>query len=952
MSDAARRRRGGPRWRAAGRLAVRQVLRDWRTSALVAALVALPLAGISALSVYIDSQSPTPDEERVATLGETAAWFRVAGGPDADRRQYLDDPLGSMYLTDEDGAPLYEEEGAPASPADAVPSGTELLSLSTATVEAETAGGLAHLEATVGDVGDPRLDGALRLVEGIRPLGPNEAAASPAALKRLGTHVGDTLTLTDPAATFTITGAMAPSTAADSDELLLLPGLSEPVSAAADPETTTWYSPDWAPSADELYALNAEGIVGWVPALAADPGDGAAPALEGQSLADLGVLGLSAAALAFCAYLVILLAGSAFAVSARRQQRQLAMAASVGADSRDVFRVVLLQGSVLGLLGGGVGIAAGIGIGAWVIRLDADGSASHPWGFHVPWLALAATLVFATAVGTASAVAPARTISRQHVIGALRGSRRPATPVASRPVWGSILLVAGIALTLAGGALVLFTAQRPWAGAATQVGTAAGMTGIIVGPILLQIGVIAAGHWLLALASRALSRVGLGARLASRDAAAAPSRVVPAFGAIAACVFLAAASIGAVGVITGQNTRTYYYDAPVGSVWLQVSAIDEDSGADLDPPEETVDAALSALRATRPTHVATFDTVVQPWPGDPEIARDARVIRPEVQRYAACTSDDDTDCTSARSALFGMPPGDGFPGRFDIVSADDLPTVLGGAVPDAALDAYRDGAAIVADDKWLSDEGELVLNAWEFWQLDGGEDETPQRTDRIPAVAVATGAMATGRELFVTPATADAIGLTDETASAGGAIFGGAVASYGAPPRVEIMDGLQQQLADLSAGASPEGESVDAYAGLEDGPTDGATWYALLVGGTAVLVIGASGIALGLSRAERRSDDATLAAVGGAPRLRRSVTFWQGLIISGFGCVTGVAAGVLPVFGAVLATPGDATSGMRASDIPWPVLAAIAFALPLAIAAASWLVPPRRPDLSRRTAIA
>jgi hypothetical protein len=39
------------------------------------------------------------------------------------------------------------------------------------------------------------------------------------------------------------------------------------------------------------------------------------------------------------------------------------------------------------------------------------------------------------------------------------------------------------------------------------------------------------------------------------------------------------------------------------------------------------------------------------------------------------------------------------------------------------------------------------------------------------------------------------------------------------------------------------------------------------------------------------------------------------------------------------------------SDMPWAWLVVLGVGLPAAIAAVSWLVPPRAPDLTRRTAI-
>lgn len=118
-----------------------------------------------------------------------------------------------------------------------------------------------------------------------------------------------------------------------------------------------------------------------------------------------------------------------------------------------------------------------------------------------------------------------------------------------------------------------------------------------------------------------------------------------------------------------------------------------------------------------------------------------------------------------------------------------------------------------------------------------------------------------------------------------------------------------------------------------------------------VTVLGASAVALGLARFERRPDDATLAAVGGSAMLRRNIAFWQGLVIAGFGTVAGAAAGVLPPLGFVLqsrATP----QALDAVDIWWPTILVVVLGLPLAVAVVNWLVPPRRADLTRRTTIA
>jgi hypothetical protein len=70
-------------------------------------------------------------------------------------------------------------------------------------------------------------------------------------------------------------------------------------------------------------------------------------------------------------------------------------------------------------------------------------------------------------------------------------------------------------------------------------------------------------------------------------------------------------------------------------------------------------------------------------------------------------------------------------------------------------------------------------------------------------------------------------------------------------------------------------------------------------------------------------------------------------LIAGFGTLAGALAGVLPPIGFSIQSAGV----QQLSDIPWGLIASLAVGLPLAIAAVSWLVPPRHPDLTRRTAI-
>jgi putative ABC transport system permease protein len=71
-------------------------------------------------------------------------------------------------------------------------------------------------------------------------------------------------------------------------------------------------------------------------------------------------------------------------------------------------------------------------------------------------------------------------------------------------------------------------------------------------------------------------------------------------------------------------------------------------------------------------------------------------------------------------------------------------------------------------------------------------------------------------------------------------------------------------------------------------------------------------------------------------------------VIVGIGSVVGTATGYLSVWG--LATAN--ASAFDVADTPWLWLAVLGIGLPVGITLAAWLVPPRHPDLTRRTAIA
>ncbi|QLD12454.1 FtsX-like permease family protein [Microbacterium oleivorans] len=947
------RRRGGgrgtapetsraARWRVTLRLAQRQVRRGRASSILIVLLVALPIAGMSGVAVYVDSLIATPEERVSAELGGMQAWVAPVGVPGAGLWQDPTSPSNSEYVVDTGASSA--PEGAVRTDIDGVlPAGTEAIPVTEGQARIETVTGAAVVPAWGGEIWDDRFAGAFALVDGRAPRGDGEVIVTVPTLERTGAAVGGTLTESPDGRAYEIVGVFTASR------------LSSQASAVAFPDATRfesarWYLPDLRLSWPDVQELNTAGILAFSRDVVLDPpparADGS-PIVDERTSSMWQLVVALAAGGAFAAYLVIMLAGAAFAVSARRQQRALAIAASVGADARDLRRTILLQGSVLGGAGGLVGIGAGIGIAAAVIAVTDDGSATGFWGFHVPWPVLAGILVFALAVGTVSALVPARTVAKSDVIGALRGARRPQGVRASRPLWGSAMIIAGVGLTVVSGvaaASVSASRDLTWDSPLRWLP----IVGIIAGPVVAQLGVVLSGRWLLWLASLGLSRLGVAARMASRDAVANGSRTVPAFAAVGATVFIGVFAVALGSMTTAQAARSYPYASPVGTATVSIwPAGTNPLPLSDDRMDEAASVAEGLLREAGVERVAMIGRQAEFWTENPDD------IPADLVRAVAVTPE--------RSLT---PRAQGFSGggrwspqnNIAVVSPDDIEAGTGAALSAAQRSAYEDGAALVLVDG-LATDGVIQVAAWSErvwqWGESGDPAEAPDNifepepgqrvadplwSREVPALEVERPAQSLA--VAIAPATADALGIDARPETVLG--------TFADAPTQAQRDRVVQ------IGSTPPSDDYALSASVEMGPPDASAWLVPLLAAIAVLVLGASSVALGLARFERRPDDATLSAVGGSARLRRSIGFWQGLVIAGFGTLAGAGAGVLPAIGFQMQSTG-ATGGalpLELADVPWWLVIALAVVLPLAIAVVNWLVPPRHPDLTRRTAIA
>ncbi|GAA3205755.1 FtsX-like permease family protein [Microbacterium terregens] len=927
------RRGGSARLRADLRLARRQVWRARGSSALVMMLVALPVLAMTGAAVFWQSHVPTPEQGATLELGRHESWIAVAGGPDPSRWQSADEPRFTGVDTDTTGRPTNPELPPPTDPSDLVPrSATAHEVLEGGAVHVQTQAGIGSTPVTVGPVWDPLFEGRYAILSGEPPTRDDEAMVSPGLLDRLGARVGDDVVVADAGTRFTIAGTMRQIDRSASDDMLFLPDAAR---ALVPQGTVRWFVADWQPEFTELTTLNHAGFITYARDLVLSPPPGAtvvgsaSEAFVWQALVSGSIVAV------FSGYLIVLLAGAAFAVAARRQQRSLAVAASVGATRSDVFRVVVLQGTVLGLAGGVVGAAAGIGLAAGALALTDDGvrgSFWGHWGVQIPWGLVVGILVFSVLVGTLSAVAPARAATRGDVLGALRGSRRPAELKPKRPLWGLGLTILGLAGTIAGALLIAALDAMADIDYSSPLRVVA-LFGILLGPLLFQIGILIAGHWTLAMIALGLSRLGLAPRIAGRDAAANPSRVVPAFAAIAACVFVASFALSMTAMTASASQRSYGWSGSLGAVAVQMWTQDS---ADADA---YIRAAEDLLAPTQP--VATGLVLAPgavPWDTATDTASD-----PDFPVWSVATADTDCELCDPEAALTS--------GSLSIVDPDELETVLGTRIDAAILSAFRDGA-LLSVDRWgnYEDEGTAqvvqwtsagmssyndALNAYYSGTASAASLPEPAAVHELPARTLRLERPPGMLQTVIAPQTARGLGI----ALAPQVMF----AAYAEPASDELVDAIR-----ASAEAVRIGEQGSLAVSVERGPDPIQPWLWLISGVAVVLVIGAGAICLSLARFERRPDDATLTAVGAGRGIRRRINAWQAAIVVGVGTSLGTAAGLIPSWG-MSQTSQDY---LRFADAPWPWLGILAVAVPVVMTIAGWLVAPRDPDLTRRTAIA
>ena len=585
---------------------------------------------------------------------------------------------------------------------------------------------------------------------------------------------------------------------------------------------------------------------------------------------------------------VVLLAGPAFAVGARRQSRTLALIAAAGGRPRDARRVVLGAGVVLGLLGAVLGVVVGVVL-AWALLPVFQRFFSDRFGpFQVVWTHLAGVAAFALVAALLAAVVPAWIASRQDVVAALAGRRGDVRASRRSPAVGAVLLGVGIAMATYGARSTTSSGELLIAGSAIVC--------VLAMVLLVPVVVVAVG----ALARR----LPLVLRFAARDAARHRARTVPAVAAVAATV--------------------------AGVVALGISVTSDSAQARADyTPQLAQGAGLATDYAARGAGGVDWAPV--------SVALEQQLPGATVQEVEVVGG-------SGRQVVALRAPGArllrGYGGSIDgagvVTEGTTLPTYLPGidglddsqrasaerVVADGGVVAFTDRADAVAG----MGSGELRIVVRE-----GGRKGGSSQVRSVPYYAVAVAPFEAPTQMVVSRDTVESLDATTSTS---------ALAVTGS------WTGTQEQDATEAVAAI----SPDASFYVEHGYTDEQTTriVQVVLGGLGgVLMLGGTLTATFLALSDARPDLATLGAVGASPRTRRGVAAAYALVVGLVGAVLGALVGLVPGIAITypLTRPYDLGLGSDALGgqpshylaIPWGLVAVVVLGLPLLTAALVWL---------------
>ncbi len=735
-----------------------------------------------------------------------------------------------------------------------------------------------------GDGQSELLKGTFKLDKGRMPGKTDEVAVSPALAKYLELLDGDTLktgatvrttddrsltvvglarTLYDPDSRAMFTTVDSPLIKPESEaRVYYLVGLPDSVNPDALTDALILHGMSMVPRANII-----------------DP----PPSVYGSS-SDAGATAVIALVIGFGILEIVLLAGTAFAVGARRQTRELGLVTATGGTPRDVRRIVLVQGFVAGLLGAGGGLILALLLMILAKPLWEKMLRTIIVGIQIPWIPLLVITGLGLLAGVAAAVVPAISAGNQSPMSALAGRftvtagavkiRRPAL----------IMVVAGVVLTIIGSgwmASMLEAAKK--AAAADQGRTTITPTGPIALVLLGITATIIGLVWILpglVAKTAAIAKVfPLSGRLALRDAARHRHRTGPATAAImmavaatAAISFAAANSIAAAAAdyrpegLPGDGMVAFSGEVPYSPYTVE-------KVAGLIPAKKAYEIGTVALKGEK-----SFNGYV-----------------PSLM-------------------AMGGPGMEGMSGYPVLVADPDYIAQFPEYGPKAAA-AMRAGKVVVSDPKALTG-GMARLTSDSDYE---GKLAKPYPGALVPSIPdVGRLKMSS----LVSTETAKKLGNVT--------IF-------------QVQYDLRREPTDDEYSAVAKILGHDDQLVVEKGYQSPARlWMLGVLGAATVVTLLGVAISVSLSAAEGRADLATLAAVGAPPRRRRNLAAAQAWVLGQLGCLLGVGVGALYGYTA------HAAFGSPTFVIPWQEIGGIVIVVPLFAGLLAWLMTRSRLPMVRR----
>lgn len=265
----------------------------------------------------------------------------------------------------------------------------------------------------------------------------------------------------------------------------------------------------------------------------------------------------------------------------------------------------------------------------------------------------------------------------------------------------------------------------------------------------------------------------------------------------------------------------------------------------------------------------------------------------------------------------------------------------------AAAAALKAGTPVLLNEAY-AENGEVTLKAVHTYNAKDKKNRElhpgPARktTDRLKVyIAKAEYATTPGIRMILPQRTAERLGLHTQPL--------GSVYAVGHEP----TDAENQR---VTAAIDQAGGGV--WVQTNSGPNDrGSTILLILTLFAGVVTVGAAAITTGLAKADAEADLTTLSAVGAPPRVRRSLSGFQCLVVALTGVLLGTAAGLVPAVALRLVDLRAAMEYMRQEPmesaytpivLPWATIALLAVAVPLLAGGLAALFTRSRVALARR----